>query len=332
MVPSRSRCSEISKACRELFTTWVCSVTRKRRLADTVERVLDVGEAGDHRLAVVLQQLVLLALLQVEVAEQLAAMEDRRRQAGGRRIDRRFRPQQNLEHRALVAAFAGQRDAGQELRRARCRHWHWRRRDWLPPRGYRGAASAIRTAGPASRAEWRWRASEPPRTRTCSGERPISTASVVRFCLRLARAAGTAARSVSTTLSCCAISSAEAVPACARCLIRSSTRVALTMSSRAALQPVLRGQHLEIGIGDGDHGGQAHHLAVEAARDRKLFGVAQRGAVLAPEVDLVAGVERRRQIVGDDVAGAAAVSLCRRDWRRKLSSRSCWPAYGSRRR
>ena len=34
-------------------------------------------------------------------------------------------------------------------------------------------------------------------------------------------------------------------------------------------QPVLRSQHLEIGIGDADHRGQRHHVAVEPAGDRE---------------------------------------------------------------
>ena len=59
-----------------------------------IERALDVGKAGNDRLAVGLQQLVLLALLQIEIALQPAAVEDRLRQAGGDSIERRFRPQQ----------------------------------------------------------------------------------------------------------------------------------------------------------------------------------------------------------------------------------------------
>jgi hypothetical protein len=41
-----------------------------------------------------LQELILRALLQIEIAEKLAAMKDRLGQAGSDRIDRRFRPQQ----------------------------------------------------------------------------------------------------------------------------------------------------------------------------------------------------------------------------------------------
>ena len=89
------------------------------------------------------------------------------------------------------------------------------------------------------------------------------------------------------------MSSAEAVPALSRCLIRLSTRVALAQVLARDPQPVLRRQHLEIGIGGGDHGGQADHLAVVAAGDRGFLGRAQGGAVLAPEVDFVAGASAR---------------------------------------
>ena len=54
------------------------------------ERELDVGEARDHGLAIELQQLVLAALLQLQLALQAAAVEDRLRQAGGDRIEGRI--------------------------------------------------------------------------------------------------------------------------------------------------------------------------------------------------------------------------------------------------
>ena len=42
-------------------------------------------------------------------------------------------------------------------------------------------------------------------------------------------------------------------------------------------QPVMRRQNLKIGIGDADNGRKRHHLAIEAPRNRGLFGGAQRG-------------------------------------------------------
>jgi hypothetical protein len=59
------------------------------------------------------------------------------------------------------------------------------------------------------------------------------------------------------------------------------------------LKPVLRRQHLEISVRCGDHGRERDHFAVKSGRDRGLLGRPHRGAVLAPEVDLVAGAKRR---------------------------------------
>jgi hypothetical protein len=60
-------------------------------------------------------------------------------------------------------------------------------------------------------------------------------------------------------------------------------------------QAILRREHLKICIGCAHHGGERNHFAVEAAGDRRFFRGAQRRAVLAPEVNLVAGVERAGQ-------------------------------------
>ena len=45
-----------------------------RGLANIVERILDIGKARKHRLAIDLQQFVLLAFLQIKISQQLAAM------------------------------------------------------------------------------------------------------------------------------------------------------------------------------------------------------------------------------------------------------------------
>jgi hypothetical protein len=74
-------------------------------------------------------------------------------------------------------------------------------------------------------------------------------------------------------------------------------------------QPVLRREHLEIRRADAHDGGEDHHLLVEAAGDRILFGCARGRAVLAPEVDLVAGVERGRKEVALGPAARAAETL-----------------------
>ena len=76
--------------------------------------------------------------------------------------------------------------------------------------------------------------------------------------------------------------------------------MALARFSACDAQPVLRSRYLEVGVGGGDHGGQADDLTVVASGDRGFFGRAYQGTVFAPEVDLVAGIECGRQVVVDD--------------------------------
>ncbi len=66
--------------------------------------------------------------------------------------------------------------------------------------------------------------------------------------------------------------------------------------------PVLRGEHLEISVGDTGQRRQRNHIAIETVGGRGLFGGLQRVAVLAPEIELIAGAERGRIV--DDLASA----------------------------
>ena len=84
----------MSKACRELVTTSRLQAFALGSLTYGVERVLDIGKAGNDCFTVSLQQLVLLALLQIEIAEKLTPMENRLSQAGRGRVNDRFWPQQ----------------------------------------------------------------------------------------------------------------------------------------------------------------------------------------------------------------------------------------------
>ena len=67
-------------------------------------------------------------------------------------------------------------------------------------------------------------------------------------------------------------------------------------------KPVLRGQHLEIGVGDRRQRRQRDDVAIEAVGDRGLFRRLRGVAVLAPEIQLVAGAERGRIV--DHLAAA----------------------------
>ena len=57
-------------------------------------------------------------------------------------------------------------------------------------------------------------------------------------------------------------------------------------------QPVLRREHLEIGVANCGDGGQNDDFLVEAAGDRGLLRGSGRSTILAPEINFVAGVER----------------------------------------
>ena len=146
------------------------------------------------------------------------------------------------------------------------------------------------------------------------------------FCRRICSSGGIEARCWATTLSCCATSSADAVPTSKRCLIRLNTRRGGGEIVARDAQPVVRGEHLEIGIGDADDRGERHHLAVEAARDRGLLGGAQRRAVLAPEVDLVARAERGAVDRARRAAATAAVpTRCCRWWSARRANACAGP-------
>ena len=79
-------------------------------------------------------------------------------------------------------------------------------------------------------------------------------------------------------------------------------RSALAMLLLRGAKPVLRGQHLEIGVGDRRQRGQRDDVAIEAVGDRGLFRRLRGVAVLAPEIELVAGAERGRIV--DHLAAA----------------------------
>ncbi|HSB75013.1 MAG TPA: hypothetical protein VLC12_05140, partial [Terriglobales bacterium] len=67
------------------------------------EEELFASKAGNDRLAVSLQQLILLSFLQVEITEQFSAMKNRLGKARGCCVDDRFWSQQQLEDRALIS-------------------------------------------------------------------------------------------------------------------------------------------------------------------------------------------------------------------------------------
>ena len=80
-------------------------------------------------------------------------------------------------------------------------------------------------------------------------------------------------------------------------------------------QPVLRVQHLKIGVQHRGDGGDFDHVAIEAAgvgeQPRGLRGV----LVLAPEIDLVTGVQAELEQIGSGRGDGSAGGGVRRDGR-----------------
>ena len=78
-------------------------------------------------------------------------------------------------------------------------------------------------------------------------------------------------------------------------------------------QPVLRGQHVEIGGRHRRQGGQRSDIAIEAIGGCGLFRSLKRIAVAAPEVELIGGAQRS-VVVGDlaTIIGQAAGARTRR--------------------
>ena len=137
----------------------------------------------------------------------------------------------------------------------------------------------------------------PPRMRTRSGGRASSTASALRV---LASASARAAESprvgCRAGLSCCATCRART-----RC--RPASRSLDQIEHAGGAGDVLA-RRPAVGPAPPAPGSRhsrqsttvvrPHHLAVVAAGDRGFLGRAQRRTILAPEVDLVAGGQRRR--------------------------------------
>ncbi len=104
------------------------------------------------------------------------------------------------------------------------------------------------------------------------------------------------------TASCCATSRSVPVPALKPLLDRLENARRAGDVVLGGAKPVLRGQHLEIGIGDAGQRGERDHVAIEAVGDRGFLRGLRGVAVLAPEIEFIAGAERGRIV--DDLASA----------------------------
>src|ERR1043165_7032081 len=85
-------------------------------LLDREQRIVHVGKRLDDGLAIGLQELVLPRLGLLELADQLAALEDRLRGRADELEEGGMRLEQRNQQRALIAALPGQLDGREELR------------------------------------------------------------------------------------------------------------------------------------------------------------------------------------------------------------------------
>ena len=104
-------------------------------------------------------------------------------------------------------------------------------------------------------------------------------------CSTWLRRLGITARCPATSASCCATSSAVAVPASSRAWITVSVCSASLRLLLRDRQPVLQRERGEPGVGDVGDDGERDHLLVEAAEQRRSPApTGQGGAVPAPEI------------------------------------------------
>ena len=164
-------------------------------------------------------------------------------------------------------------------------------------------------AGPATTGGSDSVSSEPGRTVIASGGRPTRMPSPISACSIWLRRLGISARSPATSDSCCATSSALAVPASSRPRITASVcsasaRLRCATTRRSASASAVNQVFATLVTT-----GQRDHLLVEAAEHRAGHGGLPGGAVLAPEVHLVGDVQRADAVVVDvDRDGRAAAA------------------------
>ena len=113
-MPARNWVSETSKALLRIVHGFDLQPFLQGGLRQRDQRLLDVGEGRQHRLAVGLQVLQLHALGLLQLAFQQEAVEDRLGQPCGQRVKPGARPEQRRQRRALHAGGRGQLDLREE--------------------------------------------------------------------------------------------------------------------------------------------------------------------------------------------------------------------------
>src|SRR6202043_1575389 len=206
----------------------------QRKLLQCDQCLLDVGEGGEHRLAIGLQVLQLQALRLLQLALQQEAVEDRLGQAGRERVEPCARRKQGGQRGALEASGARQLNLRKE-RGARGFDAEVGSRELCL--GLADVRPLIEQFGRQSRGDARhtiWLV-DPPCTLKFAGARATSRARAAIFCPKVTSSGGMAARWVDTSASCCDRSSCDAVPPLNCCLMSARMR-----SAAARLRRVTR--------------------------------------------------------------------------------------------
>ena len=290
IVPSRSRACAATSARRAAAHRVRLQLQLPPGLRDGDQRVFRVGQGGQRLLAVVRRELGVFALLQIILALEIIAVEQRLRRVGHDLPADGLRRREILDQGALHAILPGQRDRREEsgprlqhreflrgelrlrLGDIRPAQQHFRRQSGLDPREAQpGQRNALRV-------EAFRRAPEQHREQVfllAKGLLQRRNQSLFRvehgLLLRGVEHGG----------------GADLEPHLDRLVNLVGDPDVFTRDA----QPVLRVQHLEIGVQHRGDGGDFDHVAIEAAgvgeQPRGLRGV----LVLAPEIDLVAGVQ-----------------------------------------
>ncbi len=274
-------------------------------LLDRNQRIVDIGKCRDHRLTVGLQQFILPGLGELEIAENSSAVENRLRQTADHAEERRVGLEQRRQRRALVAALPGQQDAREELRAGVSDIGSGRSE-------LRFLASDIRTLRQQFRRKTWCHSWQRYLVHRATGHlhafrRPRyqrrQRIDVQRQGLPQRRNGGPLIGDNGFLLGHIEIGpGAGFEPLLDR--LEDACRAGDVLLGGA--NPVLRGEHLKIGIGDAGEGGKRNHIAIETIRDRRFLCRLCGIAVLAPEIEFIAGAERGRIV--DDLASTNAQS------------------------
>src|SRR6266446_2934022 len=281
-----------------------------RRLLHRHQRLLDVREGRDHRLAIVLQELLARPFLQVELAEQRSAVEYRLRQRRGDRVEGGARTEQRGESQALETALGGELNGGEEGG-ASGRHIGVGTRELgfrLPYvrspheqlRGQSGRHPRHREAIHAA-------AADPDVLRHAAYEQRQGGAVLLDLLHQ-----GWNRRAHDGDQACLLGDIERGGDAVVEAVLdQLQDPLGRVQILARDVEKILSFEHQKIGIGDAHEAGERHDLAIKTAGGGGKFRRAQEIPIASPEVDHVACVQGdvvNRELAGASAAAAAATA------------------------